>query len=85
MEQTTERRRKRKKKKAESILFYIIPFDIINYIIFRLATAQPDFDLTINDCVAYRSFTVSVKMSGPLPISDFRVLLDDVPVEMTYA
>ena len=85
MEQTTERRRKRKKKKAESILFYIIPFVIINYIIFRLATAQPDFDLTINDCVDDRSVTFSVKMTGPLPVSDFRVLLDDVPVEMTDA
>ena len=85
MEQTTERRRKRKKKKAESILFYIIPFVIINYIIFRLATAQPDFDLTIGDCVDDRSVTFSVKMTGPLPVSDFRALLDDEPVEMTEA
>ena len=79
------RQKKRKKVRAESILFYIIPFILINFIIFRLATAQPDFDLTIGDCVDYRSVTFEVKMTGPLPVSEFRVLLGDEPVEMTEA
>ena len=33
----------------------------------------------------YRSVTFEVKMTGPLPVSEFRVLLGDEPVEMTEA
>ena len=45
--------RKKKKRPGKSrVPFFLVcipPFLIINYIIFRLATAQPDFTLTIGD------------------------------------
>lgn len=63
-------------------LFYILPFIILNLIIFYLATAQPDFKLTVGDPTDYKSVSVSVSMNGFLPVKNFSVKLGDTPLEM---
>ena len=85
--EVTEDRHARKKKKRPGksrVPFFLVcipPFLIINYIIFRLATAQPDFTLTIGDAENYRKVPVEVSLSGRLPM-ELSVMYDDEPLEL---
>ena len=77
------RRSDRKKKKSGSfLLHYLLPFVLINFLIFYLVTVQPGFDLKIDDPGDYKSAKISIQLERRLPLGNFTVKLDDVPVEM---
>ena len=78
-------RRLPKKKKSEFLnvlLFYVLPFIVINAIIFFVVTAQPDFEVTLGDNPGYESQEFQVKIKSIFPKKDFYVTIDQDPVEL---
>ncbi len=76
------RRPRKKKEKVESILWYLIPFFLINLAIFFYMTARPDFTLVIEDPSNFKNISFTLETSGRLPIHELEAKLDDVPVEL---
>lgn len=78
-------RRLPKKKKSEFLnvlLFYVLPFIVINAIIFFVVTAQPDFEVTLGDNPGYESQEFQVKIKSVFPKKDFHVTIDQEPIEL---
>ena len=63
----------RKKKKVESILWYLIPFFLINAAIFFYMTARPDFTLVIEDPANFKTIDLSVETMGRLKPNEFTI------------
>ena len=64
------------------ILFNILPFILVNLVIFLLVTAQPDFEVTVDDPGDYQHANVTVLVKSALPKKEFFVLLDTDEIEL---
>ena len=83
-----------KKKKSKSshqpvrggsgnlFFFWILPFIVINLIIFFVVTAEPNFEITIEDNGSYESADVTVKFLTHFPRKSFDVTFASEPLEM---
>ena len=81
-----EERGRRKPKKdsfLHTLLFYILPFIVINLIIFFIVTAQPKFEVSVNDPGDFKTAEIVVNIKSVFPVKNFSVLLNSEPVEMT--
>lgn len=65
------------------LLFWILPFIVINVILFFALTSTPDLEITIDDPGNYQNATITVKVKSIFPNDGLGVTLDDVPIEMT--
>ncbi len=65
------------------LLFYVLPFIVINGLIFILVTAKPKGEVTIGESSDYISTTMELKIKSLLPVKSMEVALDGSPVEMT--
>ena len=65
------------------LLFYILPFIIVNGLIFFLVTAKPSFQLTIGETHDYLSTEIQLKVKSILPTKELSVALNSEPVELT--
>ncbi len=72
----------RAKKTGNFFLFYLLPFVLVNLLIFYVATAQPSFTLTIEEPKDFKSAGIRIDIKRRLPLSFFTVKLDDTPVEL---
>ena len=70
------------KKPGNVVLFYIIPFLLINLLIFFLVTLRPKFKLHIEESVDFRSAEIELEMHPRLPLAAFDVKLDDTPLNL---
>ena len=70
------------KKPGNVVLFYIIPFLLINLLIFFLVTLRPKFKLHIEESVDFRSAEIELEMHPRLPLAAFEVKLDDTPLNL---
>lgn len=78
-------RRLPKKKNSEFLnvlLFYVLPFLAVNTLIFFVVTAQPKFEVTLDDNPGYESQDFQVKITSVFPKKDFYVNLDQEPLEL---
>ena len=67
------------KKPGNVVLFYIIPFLLINLLIFFLVTLRPKFKLHIEESSDFRTAEIQVEMH---PLAAFEVKLDDTPLNL---
>ncbi len=58
------------------LLFYVLPFIVVNSIIFILVTAAPKGDLTIGEATNFTTTTMELKIKSLLPIKEMTVTLD---------
>ena len=70
------------KKPGNVVLFYIIPFLLINLLIFFLVTLRPKFKLHIEESSDFRTAEIQVEMHPRLPLAAFDVKLDDTPLNL---
>ena len=70
------------KKPGNVVLFYIIPFLLINLLIFFLVTLRPKFKLHIEESSDFRTAEIQVEMHPRLPLAVFEVKLDDTPLNL---
>ena len=64
------------------LLFWILPFLVVNGILFFALTSQPNFEVTINDPGDYKSAEIVVKVKSIFPNNGLNVKLAEAPVEM---
>ena len=64
------------------LIFWIVPFIVINVLIFFLVTAEPSFEITLDDNDGYESATVTVKLLTHFPRKSFDVSFASEPLEM---
>lgn len=65
------------------LLFYVIPFLVVNTIIFILVTATPKGTVTIGETSDYVTTTIELKVKSLLPIKQPVVKLDGADVAIT--
>lgn len=63
------------------LLFYVLPFIVVNGLIFFLVTAKPEGEVTINESSDYISTTMELKIKSLLPIKNVELALDGTPIE----
>ncbi|MFT4105652.1 MAG: hypothetical protein QM657_07825 [Lacrimispora sp.] len=65
------------------LLFYVLPFLVINGLIFLLVTSRPKGEVMISESKDYISTTMELRISSLLPITSMEMALDGTPVEAT--
>ena len=74
---------RRVRGRVRSIWWYIVPFVLINAVIFYFMTAQPDFTLQAVDNGDYKTEDVTVTLKRSLlPLKSFTAQLDDEEITM---
>ncbi len=64
------------------LLFYILPFIIVNSIIFFLATTKPDYELTISGTNDYRTTTITFTIKSIMPLKEVTIKMDTQPIDL---
>ena len=92
MEQHARRRTAAKKSKSilqyewfRILLFYILPFVVVNLLIFFLATTRPSYELEIADTVDYRTTELTFTITSRMPLKNVTITLDGQPLNLTHA
>ncbi len=70
----SRRQVRRPKKRSEwmnVLLFYVLPFLIINGVLFILVSARPHITIQVADTKDYKTSSVTVTLSSLLPITEF--------------
>ena len=70
-------------KLKRALLFYVLPYIVINAIIFFLVTATPKVDMSVGDTSDYRTTQVEFKVDSMLPIREMTVQMESQPIEYT--
>lgn len=82
----SSRQTRRPKKRSgwmEVLLFYLLPFIVVNGILFILVASKPHITIQVADTRDYRTTTVTVTVTSLLPIQEFTSSQEDSPLEMT--
>ena len=66
---------------VRTLLFFVIPYLIINGIIFVLVTAAPKAEIKVYDTTDYRTAKVEITTGGLLPIKDVQITMESSPLE----
>lgn len=64
------------------LLFYILPFIIINSIIFFLATVKPKYEVSVGETNDYRTTTVTFSIKSYLPLKEVTITLNSEPLDL---
>ena len=64
-----------------NLVFYVLPFVVVNLILFTLITASPKIELTIGETTDYKTVDISFRVRSILPIREMTVTLESQPVE----
>ena len=64
-----------------NLVFFVLPFAVINIILFVLITASPKIELTLGETTDYKTVGVSFKVKSILPVKDVTVTLESQPLE----
>lgn len=65
------------------LLFYLLPFILVNGILFILVASKPHITIQVADTKDYRTTTATVTVTSLLPIQEFTSSQEDSPLEMT--
>lgn len=86
-EDRSSRRQVRKPKKRSEwmdvLLFYVLPFLIVNGILFVLVSARPHITIQVADTKDYRTTSVTVAVSSLLPITEFTSTQEGADLDLT--
>ena len=64
-----------------TLLFFVLPYIILNAIVFIIVTASPKIEVTIGSTNNYESVPASFTVSCLLPVKEISVTVDSEPVE----
>lgn len=64
------------------LLFYVLPFIVVNGLIFFLVTAKPKGEVAISESSDYISTIMELKIKSLLPVKSMEVAIDGAPVEI---
>lgn len=62
---------------------FLVPYIVINGIIFLLVTASPSVEVSDPNTTDYKTATVSIKPGGLLPLKNLTATLEGEPIELT--
>ena len=87
----SDRKRKNKRDNKDSfvhlLFFYIIPFIVLNSIIFVLVTVQPDFNIILTEDPGCLSVDVEIvrinRLRIPFPVKEFHASIEGEQLELT--
>ncbi len=68
-----------------SLVFFVLPFLVINLILFTLITASPKIELTVGETTDYKTVDISFRVRSILPIREMTVSLESQPLEMEHS
>ncbi|MDO4439405.1 MAG: hypothetical protein Q4B86_08225 [Eubacteriales bacterium] len=63
------------------LLFYVLPYLVLNGIILVLVTAKPKIELKVNETNDYETTTATFTIKSLLPIKELEVSLESAPVK----
>lgn len=64
------------------LLFYILPFIVINLLIFFLVTCKPAYEVEVNGTDDYRTTDVTFSITSHMPLKTVTIRLDDEPLDL---
>lgn len=64
------------------LLFYILPFIVVNGLILFLVIAKPKFDVTVGETNDYMSTTMTFTIKSMLPTKNLAITLNSEPLEL---
>lgn len=64
------------------LLFYILPFIIVNGIIFYLATAKPKYDVAVGETHDYLTTDITFTIKSYLPTKNLSISINATPLEL---
>lgn len=64
------------------LLFYILPFIVVNSIIFFLVTAKPKYELIVGQTNDYQTTTVTFTIKSHLPLKNVTITLNSQPLDL---
>ncbi len=67
----------------ELLLFFILPFIVVNSIIFFLATTKPKYELVVKGTNDYRTTEITFTIKSFMPLKEVTVKMDSEPVNLT--
>lgn len=79
----------RKKSSSKSsdflqvLLFYILPFIIVNSVIFFIVTAKPKYELVVAPTEDYRTTTATFTIKSHLPLKNVTITFNEEPLNLT--
>lgn len=65
----------------KTLLFFVIPYIVINAAVFIIVTATPRVEVKVSDTDNYTSVTASFTVNSLLPLKDISVTMESEPVE----
>ncbi|MDO5550272.1 MAG: hypothetical protein Q4F76_03810 [Lachnospiraceae bacterium] len=77
------RRPKKRSGWMDVLLFYLLPFIVVNGILFILVASKPHITIQVADTRDYRTTTAAVTVTSLLPIREFTSSQEGSPLEMT--
>lgn len=70
-------------KLKNALLFFVLPYLVINGLIFFFVTATPDVDIAVKDTSDYQTTQVEFKINTILPVKELTVQMESEPLEYT--
>lgn len=67
---------------VQLLLFYILPFIIINSVIFFLVTVKPKYEVHVGETHDYRTTTVTFSIKSYLPLKEVTITLNSEPLDL---
>ena len=64
------------------LLFYILPFIVINSIIFFVVTAKPKYELTVAPTNDYQTTTATFKITSHMPLKNVTITFNSQPLDL---
>ncbi len=64
------------------LVFYILPFIVINALIFFLATVRPKYEVSIGQTNDYRSTVVTFSIKSYLPLKEVTITMNAEPLDL---
>lgn len=71
------------RERLHVFLVYVIPFLLINSILFILVAARPHITIYAEGTSDYKSTTITVQVNSLLPLTEFTSTQEDSPLELT--
>ena len=64
------------------LLFYILPFLVINGLIFFLVTAKPKYELTVGETHDYQTTDITFSITSHMPLKTVTITMDSQPLDL---
>lgn len=64
------------------LLFYVLPFVVVNGIIFFLATTKPKYELVVEGTNDYRTTDITFSIKSFMPLKEVTVKMDSEPLDL---